>query len=250
MYTIVPCGRPQILFILVHSPSLEALSVSNPFLRHFLRFCILFHTAPIRSWSLLIDDKRLHFGRVMSRICFLPVPIGINWLSEGPCSLLPIMCVRYLLCISNHVYTFQKIWLYLPPDRGISMDYRSPPYHSSHYAQAYRKQQCQSISHQESTQQITFQNLQLSQLQPFQQVAPPMNYRQMSAWYQAGGSHCTYRNCKFAGSKRVVETHMMDRHLIYPPGWDPKKSSTWDADPSLKGWVNACTYGRRILKFY
>lgn len=28
---------------------------------------------------------------------------------------------------------------------------------------------------------------------------------------------------------------MMDRHLIYPPGWDKKKKSDWDADPSLKG---------------
>ncbi|KAG5654100.1 hypothetical protein H0H81_007514 [Sphagnurus paluster] len=29
---------------------------------------------------------------------------------------------------------------------------------------------------------------------------------------------------------------MMDRHLIYPPGWDKRsKKSEWDADPSLKG---------------
>jgi hypothetical protein len=31
----------------------------------------------------------------------------------------------------------------------------------------------------------------------------------------------------------------MDRHLIYPPGWDFKKrESTWDADPSLKGCMS------------
>jgi hypothetical protein len=29
---------------------------------------------------------------------------------------------------------------------------------------------------------------------------------------------------------------MMDRHLIYPPGWDSKKQKDWDADPSLKGY--------------
>lgn len=29
---------------------------------------------------------------------------------------------------------------------------------------------------------------------------------------------------------------MMDRHLIFPPGWDKqKKTDNWDADPSLKG---------------
>lgn len=28
---------------------------------------------------------------------------------------------------------------------------------------------------------------------------------------------------------------MMDRHLIYPPGWERKKQVGWDADPSLKG---------------
>jgi hypothetical protein len=31
---------------------------------------------------------------------------------------------------------------------------------------------------------------------------------------------------------------MMDRHLIYPPGWEKrKKGGDWDADPSLKGYV-------------
>lgn len=56
-----------------------------------------------------------------------------------------------------------------------------------------------------------------------------------SAWYQAGHERCTYRGCRFTGSAKCVEIHMMDRHLIYPPGWDPRKKKDWDADPSLKG---------------
>lgn len=56
------------------------------------------------------------------------------------------------------------------------------------------------------------------------------------SWYQFGHSRCTYKDCTFTGSQKSVEIHMMDRHLIYPPGWDKrKKQSDWDADPSLKG---------------
>lgn len=36
-------------------------------------------------------------------------------------------------------------------------------------------------------------------------------------------------------SKEMLETHMMDRHLIYPPGFLKKRVSDWDADPSLRG---------------
>ncbi|KAJ7492538.1 hypothetical protein FB451DRAFT_1336429 [Mycena latifolia] len=57
-------------------------------------------------------------------------------------------------------------------------------------------------------------------------------------WYQPGNSRCTYKTCTFRGSPQTVETHMMDRHLIYPPGWEKrKKKPEWDADPSLKGWT-------------
>lgn len=51
-----------------------------------------------------------------------------------------------------------------------------------------------------------------------------------------GDSKCRYEGCSFGGSKKSVDTHMMDRHLIYPPGWKKKKDN-WDADPSLKGLV-------------
>ncbi|EMD42234.1 hypothetical protein CERSUDRAFT_41682 [Gelatoporia subvermispora B] len=55
-------------------------------------------------------------------------------------------------------------------------------------------------------------------------------------WYQSGNIRCTKPGCTFTGSKKAVETHMMDRHLIYPPGWESRKrKNDWDADPSLKG---------------
>ncbi|KZT05961.1 uncharacterized protein LAESUDRAFT_813190 [Laetiporus sulphureus 93-53] len=55
-------------------------------------------------------------------------------------------------------------------------------------------------------------------------------------WYQPGNTRCTHVGCKFVGSKKAVEIHMMDRHLIFPPGWENRKrKSDWDADPSLKG---------------
>ncbi|KAI0068341.1 hypothetical protein BV25DRAFT_1818736 [Artomyces pyxidatus] len=55
-------------------------------------------------------------------------------------------------------------------------------------------------------------------------------------WYSPGSSRCSHPGCAFTGSAKAVETHMMDRHLIYPPGWDKRKRrNDWDADPSLKG---------------
>ncbi|KAI0691325.1 nuclear fragile X mental retardation-interacting protein 1-domain-containing protein [Cytidiella melzeri] len=57
-----------------------------------------------------------------------------------------------------------------------------------------------------------------------------------SRWYQPGSVWCRKQGCSFTGSQKTVETHMMDRHLIYPPGWESRKrKDDWDADPSLKG---------------
>ena len=57
-------------------------------------------------------------------------------------------------------------------------------------------------------------------------------------WYTPGNSNCIYSSCTFTGSANSVKIHMMDRHLIYPPGWHTRKrQSDWDADPSLKGYV-------------
>jgi hypothetical protein len=62
--------------------------------------------------------------------------------------------------------------------------------------------------------------------------APPTH------WYSPGNSKCTYSGCTFTGSVNSVQTHMMDRHLIYPPGWHSRKRQPdWDADPSLKRYV-------------
>ncbi|OAX44705.1 hypothetical protein K503DRAFT_677759 [Rhizopogon vinicolor AM-OR11-026] len=54
-----------------------------------------------------------------------------------------------------------------------------------------------------------------------------------SGWHQPGNCRCTRQGCAFTGSKKSVETHMMDRHFIFPPGW--QKKDEWDTDPSLKG---------------
>ncbi|KAI0348494.1 hypothetical protein BDW22DRAFT_1416676 [Trametopsis cervina] len=57
-----------------------------------------------------------------------------------------------------------------------------------------------------------------------------------SRWYQPGSIRCKKQGCSFTGSQKSVETHMMDRHLIYPQGWEQKKRrDDWDADPTLKG---------------
>ena len=62
--------------------------------------------------------------------------------------------------------------------------------------------------------------------------APPTH------WYTPGNSKCTYSGCTFTGSANSVQIHMMDRHLIYPPGWHTRKRQPdWDADPSLKRYA-------------
>ena len=60
-------------------------------------------------------------------------------------------------------------------------------------------------------------------------------------WYAPGSSRCAHPGCGFAGAAKAVEVHMMDRHLVYPAGWDRRKrAGEWDADPSLKGCVCVC----------
>ncbi|RPD82034.1 hypothetical protein L226DRAFT_564663 [Lentinus tigrinus ALCF2SS1-7] len=59
---------------------------------------------------------------------------------------------------------------------------------------------------------------------------------QPGGWYQPGTIPCSQQGCSFMGSKKAVEIHLMDRHLIYPQGWEHRKrKNDWDADPSLKG---------------
>lgn len=98
---------------------------------------------------------------------------------------------------------------------------------SSHYAQAYMQHNYVSGSHAMPTYapQASTSRLQLPS-------APPS-----SGWYQPGSIRCRKQGCSFIGSQKAVETHMMDRHLIFPPGWEHRKrKDDWDADPSLKGY--------------
>lgn len=64
---------------------------------------------------------------------------------------------------------------------------------------------------------------------------PPPQPPRHGPWYQPGNARCTHRGCSFTGSGKAVEIHMMDRHLIFPPGWEQRnRAQDWDADPSLK----------------
>ncbi|KAI6047559.1 nuclear fragile X mental retardation-interacting protein 1-domain-containing protein [Pisolithus marmoratus] len=63
-------------------------------------------------------------------------------------------------------------------------------------------------------------------------VTNPLKY---GSWYQPGNSRCQRQGCPFTGSHKSVEIHMMDRHFIFPSGWEKNKKDDWDADPSLKG---------------
>jgi hypothetical protein len=127
----------------------------------------------------------------------------------------------------------------------------SSQYMSSHYAQAYMQATSGWYQRGTTAQGYTLSstyNPSLSQANSSEHVRStdstaalrPIlpSYSQTSSWYQPGDSRCTYKGCQFTGSQQAVETHMMDRHLIYPPGWEKrKKQSDWDADPSLKGCV-------------
>ena len=45
-----------------------------------------------------------------------------------------------------------------------------------------------------------------------------------------GQAGCTQAGCQFRGSKKEVQIHMMDRHLVYPPGWKDMKRKRDDGD--------------------
>ena len=64
---------------------------------------------------------------------------------------------------------------------------------------------------------------------------PILNHLTHGSWYQPGNCRCTRQGCPFTGSRKSVEIHMMDRHSIFPPGWENKDN--WDADPSLRGCI-------------
>ncbi|KAK7064153.1 hypothetical protein R3P38DRAFT_27660 [Favolaschia claudopus] len=110
---------------------------------------------------------------------------------------------------------------------------QQPPWsqhYSSHYAQAYAQQQ----AYQQFPAPIaSFPSTSYHAINPSN---APRSNAPSAPWYQPGSSRCTYKDCTFRGSPQTVETHMMDRHLIFPPGWEKRtKKPEWDTDPSLKG---------------
>ena len=102
-------------------------------------------------------------------------------------------------------------------------------YFSSHYANAYNTMNAQGLG---------YTNLPSSSSHPSTQHALPRQSMPAShgSWYRPGSDRCRQPGCSFTGSAKSVEIHMMDRHLIYPPGHKKEKGG-WDADPSLKGCV-------------
>ncbi|KAL5518885.1 hypothetical protein ACEPAH_568 [Sanghuangporus vaninii] len=142
----------------------------------------------------------------------------------------------------------------------------NPYQHSSHYAQAYYTQQQESSSsngplttpegYSLSSTYAPYVPTQPQQFSPGAQIQRGRghgrqqlrgggntfhnqgghHYPQPTHWYEPGNYRCTHEQCSFTGSKKSVEIHMMDRHLIYPPGWEKRKRRVdWDADPSLRG---------------
>lgn len=114
--------------------------------------------------------------------------------------------------------------------------------YSSHYAQAY---QHQSTTLDGYTISSAYTPLNSSSFNSGKRGATEPNNHQRTnnpqssaPWYHPGSNRCSNPGCNFTGSFKALETHKMDRHLIYPPGWEMrKKTSDWDADPSLKGLV-------------
>ena len=110
------------------------------------------------------------------------------------------------------------------------------PSMSSHYAQACMQMHVGGSNNPQLSSMYPGSSTPIYSAQRVVQRAAPSFSSFSSSWYQPGNSRCTYTGCLFTGSPKALEIHMMDRHLIYPPGWEQrKKSRDWDADPSLKG---------------
>ncbi|KAF8078532.1 hypothetical protein FPV67DRAFT_60507 [Lyophyllum atratum] len=125
-------------------------------------------------------------------------------------------------CMQNHRLPPPHPSLPAVPPASVS---QYQPFYSSHYAQAYAQSYAQAYAAHNPVANnplVGFSGLRSSNPSP--------------AWYQPGSSRCTHQGCSFIGSFKALETHMMDRHLIYPPGWEKRpRKQDWDADPSLKG---------------
>jgi hypothetical protein len=121
----------------------------------------------------------------------------------------------------------------------MSHGYSVPSYYNSHYVQAYSQASANVsvMNHAScSTGPNSNFNPHLVNSTPTSGTLKTSFLDSKSFWYQSGNNRCNQQGCTFFGSHKSVEIHMMDRHLIYPSGWEKrKKKPDWDADPSLKG---------------
>lgn len=122
----------------------------------------------------------------------------------------------------------------------IPHGYSVPSYYNSHYVQAYSQASVSASVVHNATGQISrapISNFNSHLVNNYPASgASRTSFLDLKSWYQPGNSRCDQQGCTFFGSHKSVETHMMDRHLIYPSGWEKrKKKADWDADPSLKG---------------
>ncbi|PPQ88611.1 hypothetical protein CVT25_010187 [Psilocybe cyanescens] len=119
----------------------------------------------------------------------------------------------------------------LPQNTHPAISY--PSYYNSHYVQAYSQLEPAAVAH---SNEYIAQTQNLNYAMQCNPSGVVNSFAPRPIWYESGNNRCTHPGCTFTGSAKTVQVHMMDRHLIYPPGWDKqKKKSEWDADPSLKG---------------
>jgi hypothetical protein len=82
-----------------------------------------------------------------------------------------------------------------------------------HYANAYYSAQQGAMS---QPTQITIPPAGFSKNQPIGALVP-LHMRN-----RVGPVRCGHEGCLFAGTHKEVEIHKMDRHLIFPPGWEER----------------------------
>ena len=121
----------------------------------------------------------------------------------------------------------------------MSQGYSVPSYYNSHYVQAYLQASANvSVVNHANSSTDPNSNPYLVNNTPASGALKTSFLDSKSFWYQPGNNRCNQQGCTFFGSYKSVEIHKMDRHLIYPSGWEKrKKKSDWDADPSLKGSI-------------
>ncbi|KAL5641272.1 hypothetical protein ACGC1H_001677 [Rhizoctonia solani] len=85
----------------------------------------------------------------------------------------------------------------------------------THYVNAYHYRQQGATMTPQPTQ-ITVPSPGFSSHQPMASLVP-LHMRN-----RTGPVRCGHEGCLFAGTHKEVEVHKMDRHLIFPPGWQGK----------------------------